>query len=529
MNRRHVALVGMPGAGKSTVGPRLARLLDLPFVEADAEITREAGRSVPEIFAEEGEAGFRRREHATLARLVDGAPAVIATGGGAFAEPATRALLQERAATVWLHTALDVLSARTAEGGRPLLAGADRHAALEALLQVREPAYRQADARVDASGDPNAIARAVVGALASAPVRIPVGGSRPYPVLVGRGLLDALGERVTALRPVRRAALVTDAHVAALYAERAEAALAGAGVDVVRITIAPGEQAKSWSGLAELCDGLAAGKIGRADTVVALGGGVVGDLAGFAAAVHMRGVDWVQVPTTLLAQVDSSVGGKTAIDTAAGKNLVGAFWPPVLVLADMNVLASLPERERRAGYAEVVKYGLLGGPTFFAWLETNGSAVLAGDPAATATAVERCVRLKAEIVGEDERESAGGRRALLNLGHTFGHALEAQTGFALLHGEAVALGCAMAARFSGPGAEPERVEAHLRASGLPTRLSDLPSRPSAEALLARMAGDKKRTGDGLTLVLLDAIGAAAVRTGVDPERVLRFLREEGAA
>ena len=261
---------------------------------------------------------------------------------------------------------------------------------------------------------------------------------------------------------------------------------------------------------------------------------MVGDLAGFAAAIYKRGIDFVQIPTTLLAQVDSSVGGKTAIDTPHGKNLVGAFHQPRLVLADLDVLATLPDREMRCGYAEVIKYGMLGDAAFFAWLEAKGAQVLARDPDALTQAIGRSVEMKAEIVEEDEREQ--GRRALLNLGHTFGHALETELGFGdgLLHGEAVALGCAMAFRFSAslgltPAADAKRVEAALAAAGLAVRLAQIKnSRFTADALLGHMAQDKKAEGGRLTLILARRIGEAFVAKAVDPAALRDFLIEEGA-
>jgi 3-dehydroquinate synthase len=263
-------------------------------------------------------------------------------------------------------------------------------------------------------------------------------GARSYEVLVGPGLIDQAGARIAPLLKRQRTAVVSDETVWGLHGARLTAALGAAGIAVSPIIVAPGEQTKSFEGLAEVTDALLALELDRGDLITAFGGGVVGDLAGFAAAIYKRGVDFVQIPTTLLAQVDSSVGGKTAIDTARGKNLVGAFHQPRLVLADLDVLATLPHREMRAGYAEVIKYGLLGDFAFFEWLEANGAKVLAREPHALAHAVARSIEMKAEIVAEDETEQ--GRRALLNLGHTFGHALEAETGYgdALLHGEAVA-------------------------------------------------------------------------------------------
>lgn len=359
-------------------------------------------------------------------------------------------------------------------------------------------------------------------------------GARAYEVVVGAGLIAEAGARLAPHLRRQRLAVVSDETVWALHGARLSASLQAAGVAVLPIVIAPGEQAKSFAGLAELIDRLLGLELDRGDVIAAFGGGVVGDLAGFAAAIYKRGIDFVQIPTTLLAQVDSSVGGKTAIDVAAGKNLVGAFHQPRLVLADLDVLASLPDREMRAGYAEVIKYGLLGDFGFFEWLEAHGDEVLAREPQALSRAVGRCVQMKAEIVAEDETEQ--GRRALLNLGHTFGHALEAETGFgaALLHGEAVAAGQALAFRFSAAqglcrAQDAVRAERAIAAAGLPTTLGDVTGHPfAADRLVAHMAQDKKAQGGRLTFILARGIGEAFVARDVDAGQVRGFLLAEGA-
>jgi 3-dehydroquinate synthase len=359
-------------------------------------------------------------------------------------------------------------------------------------------------------------------------------GTRSYEVLVGPGLLDAAGTRIAPFLKRKRLAVVSDETVWALHGQRLTASLEGAGLAVTPVIVPPGEQTKSFEGLADVIDRLLALELDRGDVIVAFGGGVVGDLTGFAAAIYKRGVDFVQIPTTLLAQVDSSVGGKTAIDTARGKNLVGAFHQPRLVLADLDVLATLPDREMRAGYAEVIKYGLLGDFAFFEWLEAHGGEVLAREPAALTAAVARSVEMKAEIVAEDETEQ--GRRALLNLGHTFGHALEAEMGFgdALLHGEAVAAGQALAFRFSAaqglcPSQDATRAAAALSSAGLPTCLSDVDRAPfDADHLVRHMAQDKKAEGGSLTFILARSIGDAFVAKDVDAGAVREFLIREGA-
>jgi 3-dehydroquinate synthase len=364
---------------------------------------------------------------------------------------------------------------------------------------------------------------------------VPVGlGERAYDVLVGEGLLEAAGRLIAPFQKRGRTAVVSDETVWRLHGERLTASLKAAGIEALPVIVPPGEQTKSFEGLADVIDRLLALELDRGDLVTAFGGGVVGDLAGFAAAIYKRGIDFVQIPTTLLAQVDSSVGGKTAIDTPRGKNLVGAFHQPKLVLADLSVLDTLSPREMRAGYAEIIKYGLLGDLAFFEWLEINAPAVLDRDPAALSHAVARSVEMKAEIVAEDEREQ--GRRALLNLGHTFGHALEAETGYgdALLHGEAVGAGMALAFRFSArqglaTGQDATRATRAIAASGLPTTLAEVSSRPfDANRLVASMGQDKKAEGGRLTFILARRLGDAFVAKDVDPAAVRDFLIAEGA-
>jgi len=361
-------------------------------------------------------------------------------------------------------------------------------------------------------------------------VNVPL-GERGYDIAIGRGLLAELGRRVAALRPGAAAAIVSDETVAGRYLAQAEAALGAAGVRVSRIIVPAGEASKSWRVLESVCEQVLDARIERGDLLVALGGGVVGDLAGFAAAIVRRGLSVVQVPTTLLAQVDSSVGGKTGINSAHGKNQVGAFHQPVLVIADTALLDTLPMREFRAGYAEVVKYGLINDAGFFAWLEANWRDVLGGEPAREHAIATSC-RAKAITVVADERES--GERALLNLGHTFGHALEAAAGFSdrLLHGEAVAIGMTLAFSFSArrgllAPAEAARVERHLAAVGLPTKPANVTGEwPGADALMALMAQDKKTRRGKLTLILARGVGASFVAPDVDPAEVRPFLAEK---
>jgi 3-dehydroquinate synthase len=361
-------------------------------------------------------------------------------------------------------------------------------------------------------------------------------GARSYEIVIGRGVIASLGARIAALRPGAKTFIVTDENVARHVLPAAEAALVQAGVKSDRVVVPPGEGSKSFAVLEQVCEAIIAARIERGDLVVALGGGVIGDLAGFAAAVVRRGLDYVQAPTTLLAQVDSSVGGKTAIDSSQGKNLVGAFHQPILVVADSALLDVLPEREFRAGYAEVAKYGLLGDDAFFAWLEANWKEIFAGSASGSSArehAIAVSCRAKAAIVARDERET--GDRQLLNLGHTFGHALEAACGFSdrLLHGEAISIGMALAFGFSATRqglvskAEATRAIHHLAAVGLPTRIKDIPGSPLAlDQLMTLIAQDKKIKRGALTFILVRGIGAAFIETGVDQAEVRAFLSEK---
>ncbi|MBS0275587.1 MAG: 3-dehydroquinate synthase [Proteobacteria bacterium] len=353
-------------------------------------------------------------------------------------------------------------------------------------------------------------------------------GDRSYDIHVGEGLLAQAG---ALLAPFARGAVpvVTDSHVAKLHLDPLIASLTRAGIKTVPIVLSPGEGTKSFAGLERLTTELLRANVDRGGLIVALGGGVIGDLAGFAAGVLKRGVDFAQIPTTLLSQVDSSVGGKTAINVPEGKNLIGMFHQPRVVIADIATLKTLPKRELLAGYAEVAKYGALGDAKFFDWLAVNGAKALAGDAAALAHIVAHSCQMKADIVARDERET--GERALLNLGHTFGHALEATTGFSdrLLHGEGVAIGTVLAMQLSvklglSPAADAARFAKHLKDAGLPASIADIPGpRPGAEALIAAMAHDKKVKDGKLTFVLVKGLGHAFTSRDVPLDAVRAVL------
>ena len=368
--------------------------------------------------------------------------------------------------------------------------------------------------------------------LRSDPVTVNVAlGNRAYDIVIGRGVAASLGARIAALKPGARLAIVTDDNVARTHLDSIEAQLAAAGMTASRIVVPPGEGSKSFASFERVCDALIAAKIERNDLIVAFGGGVVGDLAGYAAASVRRGLDFVQVPTSLLAQVDSSVGGKTGINSRHGKNLVGAFHQPILVLADTALLDTLPSRDFRAGYAELAKFGLLADAGFFAWLEANWQDAFAGGPAREHAIAVAC-RGKAAIVARDERET--GERALLNLGHTFGHAFEAAAGFSdkLLHGEAISLGIVCAFEFSTRLGllltnDAGRVAHHLAAVGLPTSIRDVPAvKTNADALMELIAQDKKVKRGKLTFILVRGIGQAFVAPDIDPAQVRDFLAQK---
>ena len=465
----------------------------MPFVDADAEIEAGAQLTISEIFERFGEAYFREGERKVIARLLKDRPVVLATGGGAFMNATTRENIARHGVSIWLKPSFDILLARVRKkSNRPLLKTADPEQTLRRLLEERSPTYALADftiESVDAAHDSvvDAILRRLHATLskdagaklqARRRVEVPL-GARAYSILIGPGVLDEAGAEISRIAPGVNCAVVTDAKVAPLYLEQVAASLDRAGLRSMSIVCPPGEGAKSYSEFARVSDALIEARIERKDMVIALGGGVVGDLAGFCAATLLRGVRFAQIPTTLLAQVDSSVGGKTGINSAHGKNLVGAFHQPSLVLADTTCLNSLSERDFRAGFAEVVKYGLVSDRGFFEFLEANWRDIFAGGPA-RAEAIATSCAAKARVVAADETEQ--GARALLNLGHTFGHALEKLTHYdtaRLVHGEGVAIGIASAFRFSRDlglcsGQDTARVEAHLKAVGLPTRIHDIP-------------------------------------------------------
>ncbi|WP_370661334.1 bifunctional shikimate kinase/3-dehydroquinate synthase AroKB [Massilia terrae] len=530
------------GAGKTTIGRLLARKLGMRFVDTDHEIEARTGATIPWIFEIEGEASFRRREADMIRELTGQHGIVLATGGGAVLDPVNRALLAERGTVVYLRAGISSILQRTAhDKNRPLLQTPDPRRKLEELTAQREPLYREVAHLVIDTGRPNvqSMVNSIldqIAALDAARARTrpasPMNeqkrinldvslGSRSYPIVIGRGVLDDAGLLQQHIKG-SKVAIVTNTTVAPLYLERVAAPLRAAGREVVEIVLPDGEEYKNWESLNLVYDALLANKCDRKTTLVALGGGVIGDMTGFAAATYMRGVPFVQLPTTLLAQVDSSVGGKTGINHPRGKNMIGAFYQPLAVLADTATLDTLPSRELSAGLAEVIKHGAILDADFFDWIEQNIGSLVARDEDALAHAVARSCEIKADVVRKDERE--GGLRAVLNFGHTFGHAIEAGMGYGnWLHGEAVGCGMVMAADLSQrlgyiDAHTVQRVRALAQAAGLPVAAPDL----GAERWIELMEVDKKNEGGAIKFILLKPLGAPVI-TSVPHETLLATL------
>ncbi|MGD2146521.1 MAG: 3-dehydroquinate synthase [Anaerolineae bacterium] len=523
----NLVITGFMGTGKTAVGREVARRLDRPFVDMDSVIATRAGKPVAAIFAEDGEPAFRRMEAALCRELSDRDDVVVATGGGALVNPDSRALLMASGCVICLDASPERILHRV--GGnddRPLLGVADPRLEIERLQGERREAYAAIRWHIDTSQltIDEVVERVLVLPRATLlPVHHPGGA---YDVYVGEGMLDHVGGalRAAGVAAGTRIALVSNDVVAPLYATAVEEALRVCGLQPFTCTIPDGEGHKSLATISSLYDQFLAGGLERSGTALALGGGVTGDIAGFAASTYMRGVGFAQVPTTLLSMVDSSVGGKTGVDLPQGKNLVGAFKQPAVVVIDPRVLATLEEAEFRSGMAEVIKHGVIGAPDLIDDLEARDGAT---HLEVGVLQIARALRVKIEVVEEDAYER--GRRAVLNLGHTVGHALEKLSQFALRHGEAVAIGMVAAARIAVAlgRAEPDMADLIvdiLAQYGLPVRC------PSFDAgdIWRAMAHDKKRREGTLRWILPDAIGEVSVVTDVPQQAVLDVLREMGA-
>lgn len=537
----NIFLVGLMGAGKTTVGRALAKRLNKQFIDSDHEIEARTGASIPLIFEIEGEVSFRQREAEVIRDLTAQQDIVLATGGGAVLNAESRAYLKSRGTVIYLRASVNSILQRTShDKNRPLLQTADPRKTIEDLSRTREPFYNEvADIVID-TGRPNVqfLMQSILTQLGPEHTQVNAAasqqqdslskhitmaqlssfhtlhvdlGARSYPISIGQELLSDPAV-VAAHIPGPRVAIVTNTVVAPLYLERLSKTLEAAGKRVTQIILPDGEEEKNWANLMKVFDVLLAEKCDRKTTLIALGGGVIGDMTGFAAAAYMRGVPFVQVPTTLLSQVDSSVGGKTGINHPLGKNMIGAFYQPQAVIADTSTLNTLPARELSAGLSEVIKHGAIIDAPFFDWIEANIAKLVAKDADALAYAIKRSCEIKADVVRQDERE--GGLRAILNFGHTFGHAIEAGMGYGVwLHGEAVGCGMVMAADLSHrlgfiDAQSKERIVAVVKAAGLPTVAPDL----GVARWLELMEVDKKNEGGEIKFILLKPLGASIITT-----------------
>jgi len=535
------------GSGKTTVGRALAKKLNKRFVDSDHEIEARTGVAISVIFEIEGEASFRQREADVIRDLCQQDGIVLATGGGAILNPQSRALLHTCGTVVYLKAGISSILHRTRhDKKRPLLRTADPRKKLEELEQQRDPLYREVAHMVIETGQPQlqTLVQTIIEKMPAESLASVVAddvtqqvakqlsptaktksnmefesvqahtlnvdlGERAYPITIGQNLLSnpsLLQERIKGQRVV----IVTNTVVAPLYLDALQKQLSQLGKQVEAIVLPDGEEHKTWESLMLVFDALLAKKCDRKTTLLALGGGVIGDMTGFAASAYMRGIPFVQIPTTLLAQVDSSVGGKTGINHPLGKNMIGAFYQPQAVIADTSSLNTLPDRELSAGLAEVIKHGAIIDLPFFGWIETNIEKLRAKDPAVLAYAVLRSCEIKANVVRQDERE--GGLRAILNFGHTFGHAIESGLGYGKwLHGEAVGCGMVMAADLSYrlgyiDYVSKVRISKLVEAAGLPIVAPDL----GEQVWLDLMEVDKKNEGGQIKFILLKPLGQSII-------------------
>lgn len=531
----NIVLVGMMGSGKTTVGRLLAKQLGKVFVDSDEEIQRRTGVTIPHIFDVEGEAGFRQREAGVIQDLLQGENMVLATGGGAVLDAGSRAIMHKRGVVVYLKSNVHDLWQRTRhDRSRPLLQTADPRAKLQELFEQRNPIYTELADIVMHTGKQSV--QVLLNALAS---KLNTSGTtnhhlekmqtltvglaeRSYPIHIGRDLLGRMDLLLPHL-PHKRAAIVSNTTVAPIYLEKLSKLLESNGVKVISVILPDGEKYKNSETLNLIYDALLSNRCERNTPLIALGGGVIGDMTGYAAASYLRGVPFIQIPTTLLSQVDSSVGGKTGINHPLGKNMIGAFYQPQVVLIDIATLSTLPDQELRAGLAEVIKYGLIRDLPFLEWLEANMEKLLARDAEALQYAIARSCQNKAEVVGSDERES--GERALLNLGHTFGHAIENGMGYGVwLHGEAVAAGTIMAADLSRrmgwiSDQDVLRIRNLFDRAGLPVVAPHM----GVEQYMDLMGLDKKVVGGKMRFVLLRPIGQALISSDATPEQLKQTI------
>ncbi|MFO0752817.1 MAG: 3-dehydroquinate synthase [Thermodesulfovibrionales bacterium] len=557
---KNIVLTGFMGTGKSEVGRLVAQKLRRRFVDLDSEIEREHGMSIAELFRTLGEEEFRNRETAAIRKAAEKCGTVISTGGGAVIRQENRDVLRRNGVLVCLTATPETILKRTGGGrSRPLLRVENPLLKIRELLESRRPYYGSADITIDTEGrDPGELAEEIIrvvsgcGAAAGPEEGAPAGavllkkrnshgvkrgaeeesmekvrvelGERSYDIIIGRGILPGTGESLSAFGFSPRAAVVSNPAVFSLYGPAVMESLQRAGFECCEVLIPDGEEYKDFFWSYHILTCLLKNRLDRNSCVIALGGGVIGDITGFAASLYMRGLHFVQIPTTLLAQVDSSVGGKTGVNHPRGKNMIGSFYQPRLVRVDLDTLKTLPGREFLSGIAEVIKYGVIRDSALFDFMERNRDAVRGLETDALAYIVGRSCAIKAEVVSRDERES--GLRAILNFGHTVGHAVETGTGYSrYLHGEAVAIGMQCAARLAVSlgmldASQADRIEALLEAYGLPSRL---PGDLNRDALLSHMLIDKKAVAGEIRFVLPERIGQVRMYTSTGPEELRKAL------
>jgi 3-dehydroquinate synthase len=541
----NIILIGFSATGKSVVAQEVAHRIGWQAFDIDAQIVREAGKSITDIFAEYGEKKFRELERKVLKDVCRGEKRVIATGGGAVVSPENRELMQVSGVVIRLDAGTATILQRLKEDAaysanpnvRPLLASEEPAESIERLKAEREIYYAMADATIKTDAlAVDAVCQEVVNAWQRFMRTVEPGPSQRlaaevrtatahYPIIVGWGILDIIGDRMRQAGLSGKAVIISDENVFGIYGNRVKNALEGTQYKVISAVVPPGEASKSFEEANKLFDFLVRSRVERTDTIVALGGGVVGDLAGFVASGYMRGVPLVQVPTSLVGMVDASIGGKVAVNHPQGKNLVGAFYQPKFVLTDVQTLATLPRRELTSGWAEVIKHGLIIDPGLFEFIKSEAGELVRLAPEATVRAVAESAAIKAQIVSEDEKET--GKRVILNYGHTIAHALEAATHYErFIHGEAVAIGMMGAARLAqrlkvAPGKLVKEHQVVLEKFGLPATTPDVPEAD----IFSAMELDKKTTAGSIRWVLLEDIGKTVIKANVDSKDVSAVLAE----
>ncbi|MFT6220517.1 MAG: shikimate kinase/3-dehydroquinate synthase [Myxococcota bacterium] len=544
-DKKIIVLTGMMGVGKTTIGNKLAESAGFYFIDSDQEVEDQSGQSIAEIFKHKGEKYFRTIEkEAVLEILNRDEHIVLSLGGGAFMDEEVRDLIKEKAVSVWLYSDLETLLYRiSAKNTRPLLNRVNKRKVLSDLIIQRYPTYKLADIHID-TGKANydsliknimkKISTSASGQISKEIVPVNLGG-RSYDIVVGSGVVGEIAKRISQIKIYSKIIVIADDNAAKFHLETLTNNLKKQPVEVQTIIAGSGEEAKSFANLENILEETLQMQVDRNVLLIAFGGGVIGDLCGFVASILLRGVDFVQIPTTLLSAVDSSVGGKTAINSKSGKNLVGSFYQPKLVLCDLDFLETLPKRDFISGYAEVVKYGFIKDKNFFNYLENNLDKIINRDQEVLQKIIVKSCQIKAEIVRLDEREN--NLRAILNFGHTFGHVLEIQTKYSkdLSHGEAVSIGMVLAAKMSLDLGLLEKdhvtkITNHLKRTNLPTSIKDIQNHSKyswkIERLIQHLYKDKKVENRKLTFILLEEIGKSVIRKEINESDFIKTISQE---